>query len=403
MKIIGISYNYDSHDNSMAFIRDGEIIFAEAEERLSRIKHDGSFPKRAIENCLKRNGVSLEEIDYFAAGFPPIDFKKFILGHFERSVFDPFVFLLWMLIRSPKTLYKLAKERFGRLLLKKDVAEVEFDLPAEKLVLVDHERAHIISAYRTSGLDECIGVALDGAGSTVDGKFISGAVCLCRKGSIQLAEVVPYFASLGTLYEAISVFLGFDMGDGAGKTMGLASYGNPDNCYSDLATIAPYYKDNKWHIDKSWWIDYMALSRIKENKKLFLNTRTGRFLTMLNKKHTNEDIAAAAQKIMEDRVMDFIKCLTEKYGSKKLVCAGGVFFNIKMNRRLLDSRIVDSLHVFPNAGDGGCSVGAALGVYYDKVPTSKNDYKIKSMALGSDFNNDAIEKELINFGRIDSH
>src|SRR5208283_4925109 len=305
MKIIGISYNYDSHDNSMALIKDVKIIFAEAEERLSRIKHDGSFPKKAIENCLKRNGLSLEDIDYFAVGFPPINFKKFVLGHFERSIFDPFIFLSWMLIHSPKALYQLAKERFGRLLLKRDVAEAELDLPKEKIVLVDHERAHIISAYKTSGLDKCIGVALDGAGTTVDGKFISGEVCLCEKGNIHFAEVVPYFASLGTFYEAISIFLGFDMGDGAGKTMGLSSYGNPDRCYDDLETIAPFYQDGCWHLDKSWWIDYMALSRLEENKKLFLSTRTGQFLTELAKKHKNEDIAAAAQKILEDRVTVF--------------------------------------------------------------------------------------------------
>ena len=40
------------HDSSACIARDGELLFAVAEERISRIKHDAGFPHLAIRACL---------------------------------------------------------------------------------------------------------------------------------------------------------------------------------------------------------------------------------------------------------------------------------------------------------------------------------------------------------------
>ena len=53
IKIIGISAYF--HDSSVALLEDGKIIYAAQEERFSRIKHDASFPERALQNLLKYN------------------------------------------------------------------------------------------------------------------------------------------------------------------------------------------------------------------------------------------------------------------------------------------------------------------------------------------------------------
>ena len=49
--ILGISAFY--HDAAAALIKDGEIIAAAQEERFTRKKHDSSFPKKAIDYCLR--------------------------------------------------------------------------------------------------------------------------------------------------------------------------------------------------------------------------------------------------------------------------------------------------------------------------------------------------------------
>ena len=42
--MLTLGLNYGSHDSAAAIAQDGEILFATAEERLSRKKHDGAFP-----------------------------------------------------------------------------------------------------------------------------------------------------------------------------------------------------------------------------------------------------------------------------------------------------------------------------------------------------------------------
>ena len=42
MLTLGINYS-QMHDSSACVVRDGELLFAVAEERLSRVKHDARF------------------------------------------------------------------------------------------------------------------------------------------------------------------------------------------------------------------------------------------------------------------------------------------------------------------------------------------------------------------------
>ena len=51
MITLGINYS-QMHDSSACLVRDGELVFAVAEERISRTKHDARFPQNAIRACL---------------------------------------------------------------------------------------------------------------------------------------------------------------------------------------------------------------------------------------------------------------------------------------------------------------------------------------------------------------
>ena len=51
MNILGISAFY--HDSGVALIKDDKIISAIQEERLTRKKHDSSFPINGIKYCLE--------------------------------------------------------------------------------------------------------------------------------------------------------------------------------------------------------------------------------------------------------------------------------------------------------------------------------------------------------------
>src|SRR5579859_3247551 len=68
MIILGINYS-QMHDSSACLVRDGELVFAVAEERISRAKHDARFPQNAIRACLEFAGVKPEQLDEVCFGW----------------------------------------------------------------------------------------------------------------------------------------------------------------------------------------------------------------------------------------------------------------------------------------------------------------------------------------------
>lgn len=56
MIILGISAYY--HDSAAALLINGKIVSASCEERFTRIKHDKSFPKFAIQYCMSEARIN---------------------------------------------------------------------------------------------------------------------------------------------------------------------------------------------------------------------------------------------------------------------------------------------------------------------------------------------------------
>src|SRR3989442_8130828 len=62
--ILGISAFY--HDSAACLVRDGQIVAAVQEERLTRKKHYAGFPTQSVRYCLREGGVSLSDLRYIA-------------------------------------------------------------------------------------------------------------------------------------------------------------------------------------------------------------------------------------------------------------------------------------------------------------------------------------------------
>ena len=69
MLTLGINYS-QMHDSSACIMRDGELLFAVAEERISRAKHDAGFPNLAIQACLDFAELAHEQLDEVCHGWP---------------------------------------------------------------------------------------------------------------------------------------------------------------------------------------------------------------------------------------------------------------------------------------------------------------------------------------------
>lgn len=384
--ILGItSASGGFHDSSVAWIRNGRIEFALSEERISRIKHDYAFPRAALQETLRFAGLEPRDFAQVAVSWLPY---RSWSGFFDRSIWDVPKTVGRSLIADPRSTWAYARDNFFR---KKIVGSrsllEEHGFRPEQIRFVSHHLAHAASSFRTSGYDEALSVNLDCFGPDDRGNLWSGAAFHARQGKLELLEYIPPYASLGLFYSAVSVALGFRFGDGEGKTMGLAAYGRADKTYDALRTVSPFFRGGHWHGHESW-SDFRLIDR----PALLFSTKWGRFLRELIRIHSREDVAAAAQRILEEELACYFDFLLKKTRLRRVVLAGGTFLNVTFNRKLAERSDVEAVFVHPFPSDGGAAAGAALelSAQRNELPT----YEMTSAALGPEFSNAQILGEL---------
>jgi len=378
MIVLGI---HAGHDSSTAIIKDGKILADVQEERFNRIKHSNNVPLKAIDYCLHVGGLNnINEVDYISFSWrsnPQTINAIFGLKRNEKL--------------KTKIARKLVKSFFGKSFgvknIKLPVYYPDYTLiNKSKYINNDHHLVHAASVYYTrKSNDRCLIFTIDGAG---DGT--STAVWLAEGNEIRLLQKYFREASIGWAYSVVTEGLHWIHGDGEGKTMGLAPYGNYNNCRGVLDSFFPVFKDSeliqnsKLGHSSFWTEDGTTQFHFEEAK----------IVEELIIKYGREDIAAEAQRVLEETTMNFIFGWAKKMKIKKIGCAGGIFLNVKLNQRIWNSRkdIIEEQNIYPNPGDSGLAVGAALLQYYRHV-----DFKgspIDNLYMGPEYNNEEIEKIL---------
>lgn len=383
MKIIGItSHQSGVHDNSVALVENNKILFAEAEERVSRVKHDGRFPWLAINEALKFTKTKLSDIDYFVSGNPE---SKLFRNLFSSLKFIPVVGLKNYLTHGVKRfVYKIDKIYEGN--RPKTFQEANF--PSEKLIKISHYLAHAASVYYSGPFDKCLVVTMDGYGPGARGEPLSGQIFLGDSGELIFLENVPVWGTMGLYYGAVTKALGFKLNDGEGKTMGLAAYGKPEKCYLKMKSFFPNFRKGEWTI-RPTIMDILNIQR----KGVFDESLTKKLLDSYIEKYGRENVAAACQRVFEEILIKYIRYLVGKYKIDRVCAAGGIFLNVKANMRLLKEGVVKDLFVYPNPTDGGTALGAAI------IGLTKNGVKVKReeiihSAYGREYSSSEILKEL---------
>ncbi|HLV93841.1 MAG TPA: carbamoyltransferase N-terminal domain-containing protein, partial [Candidatus Acidoferrales bacterium] len=155
-KMISIGLNYTQmHDSSACIVRDGEVLFAVAEERLSRVKHDARFPALAIRACLETCGIRADQVDYVCQGWSTPragflhDLRSYASG---KQPVDSRA-----LLNTTRQFVSMWHQRSGEDRFRQMYGPVK-----AKFRHVDHHVSHAISAYAFSGFDEASVLVLDG-------------------------------------------------------------------------------------------------------------------------------------------------------------------------------------------------------------------------------------------------
>lgn len=354
MIVLGLSAFY--HDSAAALIKDGDIIAAVQEERFTRIKHDSAFPAKAIEFCLNKAGVSLNDVDSIVFFEKP--FVKF-----ERLV-ETYLAIAPKGFRSFKEAMPLwLHEKFfqKRLLVEKlanGAGKQAKDAIRQKLLFSDHHLSHAASAFYPSPFDEAVILTLDGIG-----EWASSTIGVGRGNTVKIEREITFPHSLGLLYSAFTAYLGFKVNSGEYKVMGLAPYGQPRFAKTILKHMLDVKEDGSFRLDQSYF-DYMGGFSMFSQKFCDLFDHPPRKAEdKLEQFHM--DMAASIQSVTEEIVSKIIRALARDYhGIDNLCLAGGVALNCVANGRLLREGHFKNIWVQPAAGDSGGALGAALAAYY---------------------------------------
>lgn len=209
MIILGISALY--HDSAAALVKDGEIIAAAQEERVSRKKHDLGIPIEAIQYCLKEAMVTSEDIDYVVYYDNPL----LTLDRFLKSV-------LALGVESKSLIEKTSESMFGtKIWVHQRLRDVLGKLgKQDKLLILNHHISHAASAFYPSPFEEAAFITFDGVG-----EWATTTIGYGQGKELKILKEIDYPHSVGLLYSAFTYFCGFKVNSGDYKLMGLAPYG----------------------------------------------------------------------------------------------------------------------------------------------------------------------------------
>jgi len=365
-KVLGIALVH--HDSGATLVENGKIIAALHEERITRIKHDGSFPYNSIKGVLSITNTQPEEIDAIAI---PWDAKYLeSVRKSPRQTYGYFIDKL-MIVRELK------------------ICINEFGFKNPDIQYVRHPLSHAASAYFTSGMKDALVVSCDGAGE------MEALVAYDMKdGYFNELMSVSNDNSIGAFYSSATEALGFKPGDGEGKTMGLSVYGKPV-LYDELNKIFPV-GGKTFKTD----LNLTAYHKIdSSDRKLYCPYRSVRYPASplfddYLKNNSPEDVSASIQKHLEVGMVSLIENLLNETGNENICLAGGVFLNVKLNKKLMELEQVKDIYIHPSPNDGGLGTGAALYTNNKIDPKNFKTEKIRHPYFGFGFSDEDIENML---------
>ena len=371
-----LAIHEDTNANA-ALLRGTEIVAAVAEERLTRRKFQPGFPALAVDEVLRIGGVALGDVDAVVAG-NRLHFLPRVLGSTpiegEHDLFGP-LHKGWMAAQArlqrggavasgiERLNARLLGRRFGR-----------------PVALVDHHTAHACSAYLTSGFDEAVAISIDNMG---DG--YAARTFRCRAGRCEPLWGSDAVRSPGQFYGEITQLLGFHVLD-AGKVTGLAARGDASRAYPLMEELLRLDRDDTdFRLPPLW-----SKSR-----------RRGPYAKLAA--FSREEIAAAAQRRLEEVIVGYARRALAETGDRFLVLAGGVFANVLVNRRLWHLPEVDGLFVHPAMSDQGIAVGAALAHVAQTAGATPRtiEHVYLGPGYGEDEMGDALERGRVRYARVD--
>lgn len=346
------------HDAGATLFVDGNLVSSIAEERLTRLKHDGNFPINSINYCLNEANINGEDVDYvyIPSMCVGIWYKKWYEGKIKSIV----------------------KEYF----------------PNAELKFVSHHLSHACSSIFSSPFDEGSFVTLDGAGSLILNYHHESR--MAEMSSIgyfnKKKRILRFFTGMngvndfGTYYHALSHIIYCEkIGrhiDGTdekyretwdGKIMGLSAYGSSVEFDESLK-------------------EYKLSKELSHESVPYVTFNIGGQRDTWKFKNPDEK-AYILQKNFESALLEYMTELKNQSYLDDYVCfSGGSFLNVLGNSVLKESNLFKGIHIPPCPNDTGLHFGAACyGVFKNKETVQLPE---NIALLGKEYSEEEIENAL---------
>ena len=312
MNILGISAGF--HDAAATVIsRQGDILYAGHSERYSKIKNDANLCRAMMDDIM-------DQYPIYHVAYYETPWKKQLRRLYSGEGVE------WNKLSTKKIL----TEQFGGYA----------HIPSYSSH--SHHLSHAAAGFQTSSYDRATVVVIDAIGEW-DTISIWGAEYDSR-GYAQYKRLWTqrYPHSIGLYYSAITQQVGLKPNEDEYILMGMSAYGTTGHAASlQDALIA-----NEWE------------ATFKHNLHIGLTDKN--FAAM-----QGADLAASAQKLLENLVYNIMRRARDFKWSDNLVYMGGVALNCLANRNL--GEYFENVWIMPNPGDAGSSLGAAALKYGRRV------------------------------------
>jgi len=292
-----LGINETTHDASVALIEDNNILFAGHAERFSKQKNDWFTNDDLIDYALSYG-------------------KPDKVAYYENR---------WL-----KKIRIATRGGFGKdspyYLQRKDLKWV----PRESF---SHHHSHAAAGYYTSKFNDAVIVVLDAIG-----EYNTSTIWVGENKNLKRVYRQNHPFSFGLFYSAFTQLVGLKPNEEEYIMMGMAAYGDWTRYYNKIKEYFPSINDQKYGFHNGI-LDWNET--IDEQAKF--------------------DIAAAVQRVYEDRLVNFMAIAQKLTGKRNLVFMGGCALNCAANTMLW--RMFDDVWIMPNPGDAGSSLGAAAASY----------------------------------------
>jgi carbamoyltransferase len=346
MRILSLFYG---HDANCALLEDGEPVVVLEKERLTRIKHDQGFMD--LEPILEAYGWKPDSIDVVVICprvRPTLDGRQY-RWELQGETYEANPEYLkdgWV---GPAE-YRYSQHRVR-------LFDRWYDCYA-----VDHHLAHVAGALFTAPFEDACLLTADGGGDF--------RMCALAYGSGNKVPQIEYGwghegegrlqLNIGRTWASIGEYnFGMNRLEGAGKLMGLASYGKPrEEIIDTLRQQILYHPFSPYPRDESGKLRVVQL----DPKSQFA-----------------QDVCASLQVLTTEFYLEAAARVKSWQPSKHLVLTGGCSMNCIANTAVHKSGLFEDTWVPAQPHDGGIGLGQALFVWHHvldrpRVPKAWSPY-----------------------------